>query len=170
MSKSSILLTILLGLVASPVALAAPPPSVGGPSVGPQEEACKGRAVGAACTLPNQQLGICATSTCNRLDYSQGSPPKSVQAECLVCQEGEAGAANGPSPGEPPMVGSGGPPNGSGGADSNAADGAGSTEPPTTSSRCSVGDRGAADGRLGLAVLGLLGLGLGLGRRARRAR
>lgn len=160
-------LVILLALAAGP-AVASAAPSVGGPSVGPQEEACKGRAAGDACTLPNRQLGTCASSTCNRLDYSQGSPPRAIEAECLVCEAGGANAGE-PSPVEPPMVGSGGPPSG-GEPTAGEHDGTPSTRddssaPPTTASRCRVADDADGVPAFGLGLLGLLGLA----RRRRRA-
>lgn len=64
-----------------------------------------GRVSGDACTLPNNQAGACADSTCNRLDYSGGSPPKAIEEPCLVCKPGEphdGPSAAKPTPNDPP--------------------------------------------------------------------
>src|SRR5690606_22447581 len=123
------LLGLMLGL-ASPVAAA--PPSTGG--AGPEEEACVGRASGDACTLPNNQLGTCAAATCNRLDYSGGSPPKAIEEACVVCKPGGAQPHD-----DRPMLG------GDDGADSNPPDSnpasnetkpSETKEPPKSESRC----------------------------------
>jgi MYXO-CTERM domain-containing protein len=151
----------------SSVAAAAPPaagvrmaPTGSAGGAGPEEEACGGRSIGDACSLPNRQLGTCKAGTCNRLDYSGGSPPKAIEEACVVCQPG-AGH------GGPPSLGSGGaPPNsgGDGGADGGADEGDASEstpastgkEPPQSSSRCSADPDGGGLGTLGL--LGLLGM------------
>jgi hypothetical protein len=148
---------LMLGL--SSVAGAATPPAVGG--AGPEEEACSGRAVGDACTLPNRALGTCKASTCNRLDYSGGSPPKSIEQACVVCQPGAG------HDGPPEALGSGGAPDDAGeggdaddrGDASEPAIASSGKEPPQSSSRCSVDPDGGGLGMLGaLGLLGLLGL------------
>jgi len=163
--RQGIPLVILLACALAPLPAWAAP-SVGGPSVGPQEEACKDRAVGDACTLPNRQLGTCASSTCNRLDYSQGSPPRSVEEACVVCQAGAAQPDGQPGDAQP-MVGSGGPPADSAGAEDAGADEDGpdaassaddSSAPPKTDSRCQVAPTkgGSPGGAVGLAILALV--------------
>jgi MYXO-CTERM domain-containing protein len=114
---------VLLGFGAP--AAAAPP---GG--AGPEEEACVGRSSGDACTLPNNQLGTCAAATCNRLDYSGGSPPKAIEESCIVCRPAGAQPHDGP-----PMLG------GDGGASPGEAEVSPSSnddgkEPPKSTSRC----------------------------------
>lgn len=145
-----------LGLAA--IAAAAPP--AGG--AGPEEEACAGRASKDACTLPNNQLGTCAAATCNRLDYSGGSPPKAIEEACVVCK-----AAGGqPHDGMPMLGGDGGsePPPADSGATEPASSDSGSKEPPESASRCRV-DGGS--GPAGLALLaGLLLIARGRRRRS----
>ncbi|MFO7566719.1 MAG: MYXO-CTERM sorting domain-containing protein [Enhygromyxa sp.] len=118
---------LLLGLASS--AAAAPPAGVG-----PEEQACVGRAIGDACTLPNNQLGTCAQATCSRLDYSGGSPPRAVEEPCIACKPAGAQPHDGP-----PMLG------GDGGASPEAGDGtepspsgseSDNKEPPESKSRC----------------------------------
>jgi MYXO-CTERM domain-containing protein len=148
--------SILVGsLLAFASPAAATPPSTGG--AGPEEEACTGRSSGDACTLPNKQLGTCAAATCNRLDYSGGSPPKAIEEACVVCKAPDA------STGGPPILGGdgGAPPNeagGEAGTDVQPSSTAATTEdkePPETSSRCRVDD--GAPSPAGLALLaGLL--------------
>lgn len=140
------LASLLLG-VAMPVA-AAP---VGG--AGPEEEACVGLAAGEVCSLPNNNPGTCQAATCNRLDYSGGSPPKAIEEACLVCKGGQQG---------PPMLGgdsggSGEAPAGEGGAATDASAGAvpDDKEPPASSSRCRVDDRTPSPAGLAL-LLGML--------------
>jgi hypothetical protein len=121
-------------LAVSNVAVAAPPPTTGGSGSGPEQEACAGRALGDACTLPNRALGTCGQGTCNRLDYSQGSPPKAIEEPCTVCQPSE-GHDKGPA------LGTGGTPpdesNHNGAGASGSSSGAGK-EPPESESRCRV--------------------------------
>jgi hypothetical protein len=111
---------------------------------GPEEEACQTRAVGDACTLPNNQLGTCANATCNRLDYSGGSPPKAIEEACIVCKAPGAQAHDGP-----PMLGGDG---GAGASDSGSADSGKQPdkEPPASSSRCQIGERGSEPAGLAL--------------------
>jgi MYXO-CTERM domain-containing protein len=135
----------------SNVAVAAPPPTTGG-GAGPEQEACSGRAVGDACTLPNRALGTCGQGTCNRLDYSGGSPPKAIEEACVVCQASQ-GHGNGPA------LGTGGaPPNESAddGADAAPSSGGPTKEPPPAESRCQIGSTREPVGLAGLAALLLL--------------
>lgn len=139
-------------LVVSNVAVAAPPPTTGG-GAGPEQEACSGRAVGDACTLPNRALGTCGQGTCNRLDYSQGSPPKAIEEACVVCQASQ-GHGNGP------MLGTGGaPPDDTadeGPAGGSSSGGSGTKEPPKSESRCRIDETRDPIGLAGLAALLLL--------------
>jgi MYXO-CTERM domain-containing protein len=136
---------LLLGW--SSPAQAAPPPSVGGGS-GPEQEACAGRSVGDACTMPNRQLGTCGEGTCNRLDYSKGSPPQAIEEPCVVCQPAQ-GQPQGH--GDMPALGTAGTP-------PEDESGANDKEPPKSSSRCSVQDDLDPLASLGLAGLLLLAL------------
>jgi MYXO-CTERM domain-containing protein len=154
MSNRAIVVTSLSAwlFAVSSVAAAAPPPTVGGGGSGPEQEACSGRAVGDACTLPNRALGTCGQGTCNRLDYSQGSPPKAIEEACVVCQPSQ-GHGNGPA------LGTGGaPPDGSAdGADGTASsDSAASKEPPQSESRCRIDATREPVGLAGLVALLLL--------------
>ena len=144
--------TLVASLFISSLAFAGPaaaaPPSTGG--AGPEQEACAGRASGDACTLPNNQLGTCAASTCNRLDYSGGSPPKAIEEACVVCK---AAGAQATGHGGPPMLGGdGGSEPAESGATPSTRD---SKEPPASASRCQLA--ASSDGPAGLALLaGLL--------------
>lgn len=55
-----------------------PPPGV---------EECGGRSAGDPCTV-NGQDGACEDSTCSRLDYSDGVPPRTETYPCVLCREG----------------------------------------------------------------------------------
>lgn len=46
---------------------------------------CNGKKAGDACQTDDKKSGGCKSSTCSRLDYSQGTPPKSVEYACLTC-------------------------------------------------------------------------------------
>jgi MYXO-CTERM domain-containing protein len=144
-------LGLLLCLSVGGPAAAAPPASGG---AGPEQEACAGRASGDACTLPNNQLGTCAPATCNRLDYSGGSPPKAIEEPCIVCKS--AGAQ--PHDGPPMLGGDGGASPGEGEGDgepSSSGSVAETKEPPESSSRCRLDP--SAPNPAGLALLaGLL--------------
>ena len=137
-------------LLAPSVVVAAPPPTLGGGSSGPEQEACNGRAIGDACTLPNRQLGTCGQGTCNRLDYSQGSPPRAIEEPCVVCQANSGHEQH-------PTLGSGGAPPDESGASTGAGSGADDDkQPPESSSRCRVTDDLGDPALLGLASLLLL--------------
>jgi hypothetical protein len=142
-------------LAVSNVAVAAPPPTTGGGGSGPEQEACTGRAVGDACTLPNRALGTCGQGTCNRLDYSQGSPPKAIEESCVVCRPSQ-GHGIGPS------LGTGGtPPDESAatsddGAPASSSSSGPTKEPPVSESRCQIDATREPIGFAGLAALLLL--------------
>jgi MYXO-CTERM domain-containing protein len=136
------------------------------PAAGPDEAACQGKQDGDACTLINGTAGACGPGTCSRLDYSQGSPPKATEEPCTVCV---AGAAPNPPPlGTTETTTDASP--ASGGAEANSGEGeakASEDEPPQSASRCSVMDRSEPSD---LGWLGLLVMGLVVGRRMRRSR
>lgn len=52
-----------------------------------EEEACVGRAVGAACTA-GPTSGTCQLGTCTRLSYGDGSMPTPMEYECTRCSAG----------------------------------------------------------------------------------
>lgn len=67
----------------------------------PAADACRGKAAGAPCAhdkivqvdgraTTKREPGTCQTDQCCALDYSSGTPPKSVCTECLVCKGGVA--------------------------------------------------------------------------------
>jgi hypothetical protein len=73
-----------LGFLASTLFLA----SAASADVPPPNEAqCQTKKVGDSCTTDDGKSGACATSTCTRLDYSQGSPPGTEEYECKLCDE-----------------------------------------------------------------------------------
>jgi hypothetical protein len=106
----------------------------------PPEEACAGKAVDDACTLPSGESGACKAEKCNELDYSQGSPPQSVEVDCIVCV---AGAAPPPGPGPVAIGGDGGASETAPATRAEAAApaepaGEATPEPPSSEARCSV--------------------------------
>lgn len=48
-------------------------------------EGCEGRAVGQSCQTDAGKSGACVNATCSRLDYSNGTPPSSVDYACVLC-------------------------------------------------------------------------------------
>lgn len=127
--------------------LATPMARAGEPD--PRETACNDKSAGDGCSLPNGDEGTCTEETCNRLDYSQGSPPKSIPEPCMVCNPKESGTSAVSPTSESQSAGSKG------------------EDPPKTGAKCNVGD-GADSSPLALALVGL-GLAIaGLGRRRRR--
>lgn len=76
---------------------------------------------GDPCALSDGQSGRCVNATCSKLDYSQGTPPQSVEYSCVRCEA--AGAAGGqPRDAEPEVAPTRSEP-----------------EPPASESRCSIG-------------------------------
>lgn len=51
----------------------------------PDTSGCNTKAAGDACQKDDMSAGTCAAQTCTKLDYSMGTPPKSVEYACLVC-------------------------------------------------------------------------------------
>lgn len=103
----------------------------------PDATACDTRKLGDACTTSAGEPGVCATSTCSRLDYSHGTPPGTTEYPCTLCTAGRAGAA----------------------ADAGATTGSGTAIPAPHNSRCSLEAAGApSEGLLFLAVAVVLPL------------
>lgn len=102
----------------------------------PERDACNAKKAGDVCDVPGGGQGTCAEETCYELDYSQGSPPKSVPVACLVCKAGAGGSSDSNG-------GTGTAPDGLGGSqdDGGAASG-GDDAVPETKSKCSVDERG----------------------------
>lgn len=48
-------------------------------------EGCEGRAAGASCKTDAGKSGACVDTTCSKLDYSNGTPPSSVNYDCRLC-------------------------------------------------------------------------------------
>lgn len=61
--------------------------------ISPDEAACQGKAEGAACDADGTK-GTCQPAECCKLDYSQGTPPKSVCGPCLRCKDGGSDAGS----------------------------------------------------------------------------
>jgi len=75
--KNALVLAVLL---TAPLALADVPPA--------NTSDCQSKQAGDACTTDANEAGACQSSTCSRLDYSDGTPPSTVQYACLVCGAG----------------------------------------------------------------------------------
>lgn len=83
-------------------------------AIAPDEASCTGKAAGDACVTEGAD-GHCAAKKCNRLDYSDGSPPGTKVVDCLVCVTG--GVADAASPADAATNGT------DGGGSSAASDG-----------------------------------------------
>jgi MYXO-CTERM domain-containing protein len=57
--------------------------------IDPSEDACGGKNENDACEVGGRE-GYCKTSTCSKLDYSDGVPPKTKDYDCLTCEPGAA--------------------------------------------------------------------------------
>ena len=53
--------------------------------VPPEVGACQNKSAGDACTVEGGTQGNCAAKKCTRLDYSDGTPPSSVEYDCVSC-------------------------------------------------------------------------------------
>ncbi|MCA9548379.1 MAG: hypothetical protein KC613_28450 [Myxococcales bacterium] len=74
--------TIIAGLV-----LAAAPAFAD--VISPEEDACRGKTQGAACSADGRD-GTCQPDECCRNDYSNGVPPQTVCGDCFTCKAGAA--------------------------------------------------------------------------------
>lgn len=59
----------------------------------PNFEGCMGKVAGDACQKDDMSAGSCESQTCTKLDYSMGTPPKSVDYPCVLCS-GPAGGSS----------------------------------------------------------------------------
>lgn len=86
---------LLLTLLAAPALADVPPADTAG---------CGGRKEGEACKTDSGQAGSCVTSTCSRLDYSNGIPPSSKSYECMKCVSSNEAAAPPPVAADAPTT------------------------------------------------------------------
>jgi len=87
------LLLLTLALFASSARADVPPPNTTG---------CSTKKAGDACDTDDSKKGACKEATCSRLDYSQGTPPRSIEVPCLKCEPKVGGCA---AVGMTPLVG-----------------------------------------------------------------
>lgn len=62
--------------------------------ISPEEDACRGKSQGAACSADGRD-GTCQPDECCHNDYSNGVPPQTVCEDCFTCKAGTADAGNG---------------------------------------------------------------------------
>ena len=63
-------------------------------------KACEGKAKGTACKDEGGQAGTCQPDKCSKLDYSKGTPPSSIEWDCVRCMPAAAEPAA-PTPATP---------------------------------------------------------------------
>jgi hypothetical protein len=135
---------LLLGFLAS-FAIAVPARADIPP---PNSQGCDMKAAGDDCMKDDETAGTCVTEKCTKLDYSDGSPPTSVEYDCVLCN-GPAAATS---------------------SSSSASSGGG--DEPADGGGCSVRSRAAASAAsawaLGAAVLLVARRLRGPGRKRRR--
>lgn len=85
--------SLLLLLVPARSRADLPPPAI--------QTACDRSTAGAACEHPSGQPAQCVAAKCSKLDYSQGTPPRSIEHDCLQCQPGAAATPD-PAPAPAP--------------------------------------------------------------------
>lgn len=99
----------------------------------PDADACDGKSAGDPCQINGVEDGLCTTSTCSKLDYTDGTPPKSVEYECLRCEPAESepstnsGTTSGTESGDTTT-----------GDETTPTDGSTNSKPSEESSGCSV--------------------------------
>jgi hypothetical protein len=78
---------VIMRLLITLITITAFVPSVALADVVPTEEwVCRGLEKGEKCSLSDSsRKGTCQDSTCSRSDYSHGTPPTSVEYDCLKC-------------------------------------------------------------------------------------
>lgn len=78
MKRASILAFALLASLSLPsLARADVPP--------PNFEGCDMKKAGDACVKDDKSNGTCVQQKCSKLDYSNGTPPTSVEYDCILC-------------------------------------------------------------------------------------
>lgn len=88
----------LSGALALLAAFALPAPARADEAPPPSFFSCQGKQAGDACEGDNGP-GKCVADKCSRLDYSQGTPPRAVESDCLKCR-----SDSGPSPSDAPIA------------------------------------------------------------------
>ena len=73
-------------------------------------KACEGKAKGNDCKDEGGQAGTCQPDKCSKLDYSKGTPPSSVEWDCIRCMPGAAEPAVAATPAAPPAAPAAGTP------------------------------------------------------------
>lgn len=58
--------------------------------VPPEVAACQSKQEGDSCQTSDNQTGTCNKDKCSRLDYSDGTPPSTVDYDCLKCKAGSS--------------------------------------------------------------------------------
>lgn len=78
MKHTSILVFALLASLSLPAPARAdvPPPNFAG---------CDMKKAGDACVKDDESDGSCVQQKCSKLDYSNGTPPTSVEYDCTLC-------------------------------------------------------------------------------------
>lgn len=74
----------------------------------PGGDPCANAVAGGTCSQASGDPGTCVAGKCSKLDYSQGSPPRSIETDCLRCEP--TGAATPTATTTPPPIGADGPP------------------------------------------------------------
>lgn len=78
MKRTSIFaFALLASLSLSAPALADVPP--------PNFEGCNMKKAGDACVKDDETNGTCVQQKCSKLDYSNGTPPTTVEYDCILC-------------------------------------------------------------------------------------
>ncbi len=146
--------------------------------VSDKEVQCRGAAEGDACKVDGI-AGLCKPSTCSRLDYSGGSPPGTVEFDCMECTPGASPAPQPeavPPPAEPTAAKADPAAAPAAAADAKTpaanAQASGATKTDTKTDTKTEGKSGCSSGAtdggpwlLGSLVLGLGLIGLGRARR-----
>lgn len=52
--------------------------------ISPEEDVCRDAEVGETCRTSGVR-GTCQLTTCYRNDYSEGTPPRTIEVECMRC-------------------------------------------------------------------------------------
>jgi hypothetical protein len=78
MNRASILAFALLASLSLPAPARAdvPPPNLAG---------CDMKKAGDACVKDDDSDGTCVQQKCSKLDYSNGTPPTTVEYDCILC-------------------------------------------------------------------------------------
>lgn len=141
----------LSGALALLAALALPAPARADEAPPPSFFSCQGKKAGDACEGDNGP-GKCVAEKCSRLDYSQGTPPRAVESDCLKCRSG-----SGPSPSDAPIAEPAPKPAAAEQPPATATAGSAPTAAPAAKSGCRVDADAGPASLLLLAALALVG-------------